>query len=200
MSDTRWILIIAATQDHFHEPRRQNLSRWCRASCFCCQGHLAIVVSTHRWLYERACSPLVALWVGWHQGVALPGCGCSGISHRGQYAGCNVACPPTRRGGCSATEECTSACPAAVGDVVAGATELSSSEDEGQYQGGCFGGEGLLDVKSLVFSRLTGTGGRNPIRNKIIPWSSSDIPSFNAGALQGGQSAPSSRHPPRNYH
>lgn len=57
-----------------------------------------------------------------------------------------------------------------MGDVVAGATGISSSEDEGQYQGGGFGGEGLLDVKALVVvSRLTGTGGRNPIRNQIIP-------------------------------
>lgn len=153
---------------------------------------------TYRCLHERICSPLVALWVGWHQGEALPGCDCSGISHQGQYASCNAACPPTRRGGCSATEECTSACPAAVGDMVAGATEISASEGEGQQERRYIVGEGLPDVKSLaVFSRLTGTEGRNPLRNKIIPWSSSDIPSCSSGVIEGGQSASSSRHPPR---
>lgn len=154
---------------------------------------------THRCLHEVICSPLVALWVGWHQGEALPGCDCSGISHQGQCASCNVACPPTRRGGCSATVECTSACPAAVGDMVAGATEISASEGEGQQERRYTVGEGLPDVKSLaVFSRLTETEGRNPLRNKIIPWSSSDIPSFSSGVIEGGQSASSSRHPPRN--
>lgn len=60
------------------------------------------------------CVPLVVLLVGWHREGAPPGCGCSGRSHRGPSAGCSAACPPTRRGGCSATEEYTSACPAAL--------------------------------------------------------------------------------------
>lgn len=60
------------------------------------------------------CIPLVVLLVGWHQVGALPGCDCSGISHQGPSAGCNAAYLPTRRGGCNATEEYTSACPAAV--------------------------------------------------------------------------------------
>lgn len=119
----------AGQQQHVSEPSRKNLTKWCNASRFLLPWQYSF---KHFWWHERVCLPLVALWVGWHQGVALPGFDCSGISHRGQYAGCNVACPPTRRGGCSATEECTSACPAAVGDMVAGATEISSSEGEGQ--------------------------------------------------------------------
>lgn len=54
--------------------------------------------------------------------------------------------------------------------MLAGATEVSASEGEGQQERRYFVGEGLPDVKSLdVFSRLTGTEGRNPLRNKIIP-------------------------------
>lgn len=54
--------------------------------------------------------------------------------------------------------------------MLAGATEISASEGEGQQERRYFVGEGLPDVKSLdVFSRLTGTEGRNPLRNKIIP-------------------------------
>lgn len=119
--------------------------------------------------------PLVALWVGWHQGEAPPGCDCSGISHRGPSAGCNAACPPTRRGGCSATEECTSACPAAVGDLVASATEIPASEGiMSAGEGLCFWGNGLTQVRNTpltMFPRRVGIGGRNPLTDthKIIP-------------------------------
>lgn len=125
----------------------------------------------HAFLYCGLCIPLVALWVGWHQVEALPGCDCSGISHQGLSASCNAACPPTRRGGCSATEEYTSACPAAVGDLVAGATEISASEGEGRRERGYFVGVGSLNVKSLTeFPRRTRTGGRNPLRHTNNPF------------------------------
>lgn len=78
------------------------------------------------------CIPLVVLLVGWHQVGALPDCDCSGISHQGPSAGCNAAYPPTRRGGCNATEEYTSACPAAVWGLVAGAIVISASDGEGR--------------------------------------------------------------------
>lgn len=71
-------------------------------------GHNVCLIIT------TGCLPWVNLWVGWRRGEALPDCGCSGISRRGHFANCNVACPPTRRGGYSATKGYTSACPAAV--------------------------------------------------------------------------------------
>lgn len=119
--------------------------------------------------------PLVALWVGWHREEALPGCDCSGRFHQGLSASCSAACPPTRRGGCSATGGYTSACPAAVGDLVAGATEISASEGEAggvggaRWERGYFVGVGSLSVKTLItFPRRSRTGGRNPLRDTTI--------------------------------
>ena len=85
---------------------------------------------TRRWGEEfvRWCIPWVVLLVGLNRGEALLGCGCNGISRRGQSAGYNAACPPTRRGGYTATKGYTSACPSAVGDLVAGATQSSTSK------------------------------------------------------------------------
>lgn len=68
-------------------------------------GHNVCLIIT------TGCLPWVNLWVGWRRGEALPDCGCSGISRRGHFANCNVACPPTRRGGYNATKGYTSACP-----------------------------------------------------------------------------------------
>lgn len=64
-----------------------------------------------------------------------------------------------------------SVCPAAVGDVVLPALLRSPHRRmKVSIREGVLGGEGLLDVKALVVvSRLTGTGGRNPIRSQIIP-------------------------------
>lgn len=110
--------------------------------------------------------PWAALWVGWSRGEVPPGCGCSGISHQGLFSGCSAACPPTRRGGCSATAGYTSACPAAVQGSVPGATETSASEGvEGRW-------ESITQCQNTycVFPRWSETGGRNPLkRHKIIP-------------------------------
>lgn len=135
-----------------------------------------LTVSQDISLASVACIPLGALWVGWHREEALLDCGCSGRSHQGLSASCNAACPPTRRGGCSATGGYTSACPAAVGGLVAGATEISASESEaegeGRWKSGYFVGVGSLSVKTLItFPRWSWTGGQNPLRDtKIIPW------------------------------
>lgn len=147
-------------QRHSRQGAKTHISR-CRAAGVC------VVWTLH------GCIPWAALWVGWRRGEAPPDSDCSGRPHRGQSAGCNVACPPTRRGGCSATGGYTSAWPAAVGegDWVAGATENPASEGEGRR-----GREGSLNVKKQtlgVFPRRSGTGGRNPLKRQpkkiIIP-------------------------------
>lgn len=75
--------------------------------------------------------PWVALSVGWHPKAAPPGFDCSGKSHRGLFARSSAACPPTRRGGCSATREYTSACPASERERLPVKLRRSASEKRG---------------------------------------------------------------------